>query len=245
MSKGPSILIVDEDPAIRLMLRRGLSAAGYSVRDAAPAQTEPGFLTKKEFDLLILDIDAAGCGGTETIRNVRQVSAVPIVALSTRPDERASVDSGADDYVRKPFGREELLARVRNALRRRAVEQRRPALLVSGDLEIDLLHRRVRRRGQEIRFSAKPYAALRVLAENAGKVLTHTELLRAVWGERHVGRVPYLRLAIRTLRQQLETDPVHPRILLTETRVGYRLVVHQAREDLRRTGISDERSAGS
>ena len=231
MSKGPSILVVDEDPAIRLLLRRGLIAAGYRVRDAAPAQVGPGFLAKAEFDLVILDIDAAACGGTETIRNLRQHSAVPIVALSARQDERASVaalDSGADDYVRKPFGREELLARIRNALRRRAVEQGRPVLLISGDLEIDLVHRRVRRRGQEVKLSAKPYAVLRLLAENAGKVLTHAELLRAVWGERHTGRVQYLRLAIRTLRRQLETDPTHPRILITETRVGYRFVVHQA-----------------
>ena len=240
MSKGPSILVVDEDPAIRLLLRRGLNAAGYRVRDAAPAQTEPGFLAKPEFDLLILDIDAAACGGTETIRNLRQHSAVPIVALSARQDERASVaalDSGADDYVRKPFGREELLARIRNALRRRAAEQGKPVPLNSGDLEIDLLHRRVRRQGQEVKLSAKPYAVLRLLAENAGKVLTHAELLRAVWGERHAGRVPYLRLAIRTLRRQLETDPAHPRILVTETRVGYRFVVHQASEGLRRIGF--------
>ena len=248
MSKGPSILVVDEDPAIRLLLRRGLNAAGYRVRDAAPAQTEPGFLARLEFDLLILDIDAAACGGTEMIRNLRQHSAVPIVALSARQDEGASVaalDSGADDYVRKPFGREELLARIRNVLRRRAVEQGRPVLLISGDLEIDLVHRRVRRQGQEVKLSAKPYAVLRLLAENAGKVLTHAELLCAVWGEQHAGRVPYLRLAIRTLRRHLETDPAHPRILVTETRVGYRFVMHQASTSLRRTGFNDERSAGS
>jgi two-component system KDP operon response regulator KdpE len=248
MSKGPSILVVDEDPAIRLMLRRGLNAAGYRVRDAAPAQTEPDFLGQKEFDLLILDIDSTARGGIEAIRNVRQHSAVPIVALSARQDERASVaalDSGADDYVRKPFGREGLLARVRNALRRRAVERGKPVLLVSDDLEIDLLHRRVRRQGQEVRLSAKPYAVLRLLAENAGKVLTHKELLRAVWGERYAQRVPYLRLAIRTLRRQLEIDPAHPRILVTETRVGYRFVMLQAGEGLRRTRFNDERSAGS
>src|SRR4051794_17043424 len=109
MPKGPSILIVDEDPAIRLMLRRSLNAAGYRARDATPAQTETGLLARREFDLLILDIDAAGSGGTETIRNLRQHSAVPIVALSALQDERASVaalDSGADGFVRKPFGRE-------------------------------------------------------------------------------------------------------------------------------------------
>ena len=248
MLKGPSILVVDEDPAIRLLLRRGLNAAGYRVQDAAPAQAESGFLARREFDLLILDIDAAACGGTETIRNLRQHSAVPIIALSARPDEKASVaalDSGADDYVRKPFGREELLARIRTVLRRRAVEQGKPVPLVSGDLEIDLLHRRIRRQGQEVKLSAKPYAVLRLLAENAGKVLTHAELLCAVWGEQHAGRVSYLRLAIRTLRRQLETDPAHPRILVSERGVGYRFVVNQASTSLRRTGFNDERSAGS
>jgi two-component system KDP operon response regulator KdpE len=248
MSKAPSILVVDEDPAIRLLLRRGLNAAGYRVRDTAPAQTEPGFLAKPEFDLLILDIDAAVCGGTEAIRNVRQHSEVPIVALSARQDEGASVaalDSGADDYVRKPFGQGELLARIRTVLRRRAVEQGKPVPLISGDLEIDLLHRRIRRQGQEVKLSAKPYAVLRVLAENAGKVLTHAELLCAVWGERHAGRVSYLRLAIRTLRRHLETDPSRPRILVSERGVGYRFVVYQASEGLRGTGFNNERSAGS
>lgn len=247
MSKGPSILVIDEDPAIRVMLRRGLNAAGYRVRDATPAQTEPGFLAKPEFDLLILDIDAAAYGGTETIRNLRQHSAMPIVALSARQDERASVaalDSGADDYARKPFGREELLVRIRNALRRQAPNRVIRCCSSAAIPKSICCTAEFAARGKRL-DSRKLYAVLRLLAENAGKVLTHAELLRAVWGEQHAERVQYLRLAIRTLRRQLETDPAHPRILVMETRVGYRFVVHQASTGLRRTGFNDKRSAGS
>ncbi len=247
MPRGPSILVLDEDPAIRLLLRRALNVAGYRVQDADPAGGAPGSIAKDEFDLLILDIDAAASGGIEAIRNVRERSPIPIVALSARRDEGATVDaldSGADDYVRKPFNSEDLLARIRNALRRRAVEQGKPGPFVTGDPEIDLSHRRVRSRGREVHLPATPYDVLRVLAENAGKVMTHEELLRAVWGEQCLGRVQYLRLAIRTLRSQLETDPAHPRLIVTETRVGYRLLVHEG-TGRSLEGVSDERSPGS
>jgi two-component system, OmpR family, KDP operon response regulator KdpE len=230
VARGLSVLIIDEDPAVRRLLHRGLKAAGYRVQDIEPAFGVLGCIAKYQCDLLILDIDVPAGGGTEAIRMARACSSVPILALSCRDDEDAAVgalDSGADDYIRKPFGVKELLARVGSALRRRAREQGQPAHLVTGGLEIDLLHRRIRSRGHDVHLAVKPYAVLRELAEKAGKVLTHEELLRAVWGERCVDRIPYLRVAIRELRRKLEDDPTHPQYIITETRVGYRLEVQQ------------------
>lgn len=161
---------------------------------------------------------------------MRELSPIPVLALSERGDEDSTVAalvSGADDYIRKPFGVKELLARVKNALRRRARERGDSAQLVTGDLEIDLLHRRVRSHGRDVHLSVKPYEVLRVLAEGAGKALTHEEILCAVWGRNRADRIQYLRLAIRELRSKLEVDPAHPRYILTETGVGYRLEVRQ------------------
>jgi two-component system, OmpR family, KDP operon response regulator KdpE len=230
MTRGLSVLIIDEDPAVARLLRRGLRAAGYRVQEIEPAHDALGCIAKYRFDLLILDIDALASGGTEAIRLARACSPVPILALSCRGDEDATVaalDSGADDYIRKPFGTKELLARVGSALRRRAREQGQPVHLVTGGLEIDLLHRRVRSHGRDVHLSVKLYAVLRELAEKAGKILTHEELLRAVWGERCVDRVQYLRVAIRELRRKLEDDSTHPKYIITETRVGYRLEMQQ------------------
>jgi two-component system, OmpR family, KDP operon response regulator KdpE len=234
MGRGPSVLIIDDDPAIRRMLRRGMIAAGYQAEDMAPGEGALERVAERRFDLLILDIDLPGSTGLAAIRIARDRSPVPIVALSVRDDEDATVDalnSGADDYIRKPFGIKEFLARARNALRRRARERGKPALIVTGDLEIDLLHRRVRSRGHDVHISAKRYEVLRVLAEGAGKALTHKEILRAVWGARGADRVEYLRNAIQELRRKLEADPAHPRHILTETRVGYRLDVRQGPEE--------------
>jgi two-component system KDP operon response regulator KdpE len=234
MGRGPSVLIIGDDPAIRRMLRRGMVAAGYRAQDMAPSRDVLVSVAERRLDLLILDIDLPGDSGLANIRIVRERSPVPILALSVRDDEDALVDalgSGADDYIRKPFGVKELMARAKNALRRRARERRKPAQIVTGDLEIDLLHRRVRTRGRDVHLSAKPYEVLRVLAEGAGKVLTHKEILRAVWGARRVDCVQYLRLAIQALRRKLEADPAHPRHILTETRVGYRLNLQRVPEE--------------
>jgi two-component system KDP operon response regulator KdpE len=226
---GPSVLVIEEDPALRRLLRRELTGAGYRVQDVEPGQRALGFVGKSQFDLLILDIDASVTQGPQAIRVARGMSQVPILALSVHGKEDAMVnalDSGADDYVLKPFGTKELLARVKNALRRRALEQGRPVKVVSGEIEIDLLHRRVRSGGREVRLPPKSYEVLRVLAESAGKVVAHEAILAAVWGPRHVDR-EYLRREIRTLRRKLEADPGHPRHIVTEPRVGYRL---EARE---------------
>ena|SRR5689334_14668709 len=226
--KGPSVLVVDSDPAIRLLVRRGFAAAGYRVYDSEPGPEVGGLIHERKPDVVLLDCDETETGGLNTIRSLRRISAAPILVLSARGDEDATVDaleSGADDYVRKPFGTKELLARVKNALHRRALEQGKPAVLVSDDFEIDLIHRRVRTRGREVYLARKPYEVLRVMAEGAGKVIPHETILRGVWGGHSIERIGYLRLAIRELRRKLELDPAHPRYILTEPRVGYRLVI--------------------
>jgi len=226
MARGSAVLIVDEDPAIRRLLRRELSSAGYRVEDMEPDKDILASIVERKFDVAILDIDSPACGGLEIIGAVRELSPIPILALSSRDDEHTPVsalESGADDWIRRPFNTKEVLDRVKNALRRRAREQGKSVHLVSGALEIDLLHRRVRLSGRQVRLSVKPYEVLRVLAEGAGRVITHREILRAVWGKRSVDRVTYLRVAIRMLRGQLEVDPAHPRYIVTEPRVGYRL----------------------
>jgi two-component system, OmpR family, KDP operon response regulator KdpE len=224
----PSVLVVDQDPGVRRLLRRELTAAGYHVQEVESGKGALRRVAERGFDLLILDLDSPIEGGPEAIRMVRELSLLPILALSARGEEDATagaLDVGADDFLRKPFGMKELLARARNALRRRALEQGRPAAVVSGDLEIDLLYRQVRLRGREVRLPPKSHEVLRVLAARAGKVLTHKELLGAVWGLEQANRVEYLRSAIRYLRSKLEIDPAHPRCILTEARVGYRLAV--------------------
>lgn len=227
-STGPRVLVMDEDPGMRLLLRRELTAAGYRAQDAVPREGALRRFTEREFDLLILDIDSSAVGGRDSIRFVRELSPVPILALSAHGEEEAVAEAlllGADDYIQKPVRLKELLARAINALRRRAFVQGKPALVVSDGLEIDLLHRRVCLNGRVVRLPPNCYEVLRVLAENPGKVLTHREILCAVWGVGRADRIEYLRVAIRNLRQRLEADPVHPLHILTETRVGYRLEI--------------------
>jgi two-component system KDP operon response regulator KdpE len=230
MARGPCVLIIDDDPGTQTLLRHGLTTAGYRVRVAEPGQAALECVAARQFDLVVLNIDSPAGGGPEAIWAVRELSATPILALSVRSKEDAMVtalDTGADDFVRKPFGMEGLLARVRALLRRRAREQGKPAqVVVSDDLEIDLLHRRVRLRGQEIHLEVKPYEVLKMLAEGAGRVLTHEEILRAVWGARRAERV-HLRIAIWYLRRKLEADPAHPRYIRTEIGVGYRLEIRK------------------
>jgi two-component system, OmpR family, KDP operon response regulator KdpE len=238
-ARGPSILVIDDDPAIRRMLRQLLAGAGYRVQDATPGEAALERVAERRFNLPIVDIDEPPGIGPGLIRIMRSLSPAPILALSVRSDESAAVSAlqnGADDYVRKPFGGDELLARVMTALRRTAREQGKPPALVTGDLEINLLLRRIRLRGREVRLSVKLYEVLRVLAEKPGRVLTHEEILRRVWGRQSAKRVDYVRVAVRKLRRQLEIDPSHPRYLVTEPGIGYRLEV--------RHGTAVERSGG-
>ena len=221
----PRVLVMDQDPAIRVLLRRCFVKAGYSVQDV-----QPGAVNREEsfgqFDLLILDVDLPGESESELIRGIRNCSAIPILALSSRSDEATAIEalkSGADDFIRKPLGTGELIARAETALRRRAREKGQHVRLAAGSIEIDLWHRRVYLQGVEVPLPAKQHEVLRALAENADRVVGRDDLLGGVWGVSDLKRLHYLRQVIRALRRKLEPDPARPRYILTETCVGYRL----------------------
>ena len=221
-----SILVVDDEPEIRRLLRNTLSVQGYDVFEAATGSEALDAARRGKPDLVILDLGLPDLDGMEIIRTLRAASQVPIVILSSRGDERgkvAALDLGADDYVTKPFGVEELMARLRAALRHGLQEQGSPTLFRSGDLTVDLVHRRVMRDGREVHLSPREYAILRQFVLHAGKVLTHRHLLREVWGGEDRADVQAIRVFIRQLRQKLEADPERPRHILTEPAIGYRL----------------------
>jgi len=226
MAKPLTVLVVDDEPPIRRFLRTSLAASGYRVVEAADAETAQRELSAEKPDLVILDLGLPDRSGLELISELRKTSTVPILVLSARHDERSKVealDRGADDYVSKPFGMAELMARLRAALRHAFHAQGEQAVFVSGDLAIDLVRRQVTRGGHEVRLSPKEFDLLRHLVMHAGKVLTHRHLLREVWGPAHSDEVQYLRVFIRGLRHKLEPDPTRPTHILTELGVGYRL----------------------
>lgn len=226
MAQGRYVLVADDDPGVRRLLRRALAAESYQVDHCTSGPETLEAIMQQRFDLLILDVDSPSCGGLDLIRELRRLSPIPILALSANLREEAAVDAlecGADDYVQKPFRVRELLARVKNALRRREVEQGRPARVVTGPLEIDLLHRRVLRNGRTVHLARKSYEVLEILAQNPGHVISHKRILSSVWGAGRTDRIPYLRFVIRDLRIRLEPDPSRPKLILTEAHVGYRL----------------------
>jgi two-component system KDP operon response regulator KdpE len=228
MSAGAMrILVVDDEPAIRRFLRAGLSARGYIITELEMGLPALDVVRRKGTDLIVLDLGLPDIDGLDVIRRVRASgSAVPIVVLSSRDNESGKVealDLGADDYVTKPFGIDELLARIRAAQRHMLQQQGEHPVFRSGDLMVDLVRRVVTVRGQEVKFSPREYEVLRLLVQHAGKVLTHKTILREVWtGDTDV---QYLRIYIRALRQKIELDPERPTHILTETGVGYRLRV--------------------
>jgi two-component system, OmpR family, KDP operon response regulator KdpE len=226
MSQSPlRILVVDDEPPIRRLLRTSLSAQGYQVIEAEDGPSALGQLRRNAVDVVILDLGLPGMDGFEVIKQMRETgSAIPIVVLSVRADEAGKVralDMGADDYVTKPFGIDELLARIRAAVRHRLQQEGERPVFKSGDLSVDLVRRVVTVRGQEVKLTPREYNLLRLLVTHAGKVLTHKFILREVWGAET--DVQYLRIYIRTLRQKIEADPEQPRMILTEQGVGYRL----------------------
>jgi two-component system KDP operon response regulator KdpE len=226
MAKPLTVLVVDDEPPIRRFLRTSLTAAGNRIVTAENAAEALKALTAEKPDLVILDLGLPDKSGLEVIAEIRRSSAVPIIVLSARDDERTKVealDLGADDYVSKPFGMAELMARLRAALRHAFQAQGELPAFVSGELAVDLVRRHVTRAGHEIKLSPKEFDLLRHLVMHAGKVLTHRHLLRDVWGPAHVDDVQYLRVFIRGLRQKLEPDPTRPTHILTELGVGYRL----------------------
>ena len=225
MAAGPiAVLIVEDDAAIRRFLRVSLAESGYRVIEAGSGQEAMRRLRLDKPDIIVLDLGLPDIDGLDVIREIRQTSPVPIVVLSSRADERgkvAALDLGADDYVTKPFGIDELTARLRTALRHRLHQQDEPASFVTGDLVVDRVRRLVQVKGTEVKLSPREYDILQLLVQHAGKVLTHQFILREVW------KVPtdvrYLRIYIKQLRHKIEPDPQQPRYILTETGVGYRL----------------------
>jgi two-component system KDP operon response regulator KdpE len=228
---SPVAVLIEDEPQIRRFVRAALEAEGWQVHEAETAQSGMRDAATRKPDLLVLDLGLPDGDGLDVIRNVRSWSAVPIVVLSARSDESdkiAALDAGADDYLTKPFGVGELLARVRANLRRprAANAEGKPdeSLFSFGEVVVDRQARLVRRAGAEVHLTPIEYRLLLVLITNAGRVLTHRQLLREVWGPSHSDQSHYLRIYMGHLRQKLEADPSQPQHLLTETAVGYRLV---------------------
>ena len=225
MSAAPlRILVVDDEPPIRKLLRMGLSANGYQVLEAPDGKTAIALLREAP-DLVILDLGLPDTQGHDLLRAIRANSeSVPIVVLSSRDDEAGKVqalDFGADDYVTKPFSMEELLARMRAALRHQLQTHGERPVFRAGQLSVDLVRRIVKVGDREIKLSPKEYDLLRVLVQHAGKVLTHKLLLGELWDD--LTDAQYLRVYVRQLRQKIEPDPERPQYVLTETGIGYRL----------------------
>jgi two-component system KDP operon response regulator KdpE len=219
------VLIVDDEPAIRRFVRTTLSVQGYEVLEAEDGRAALEVARRSPVDILVLDLGLPDVDGFEVIRTLREGgSTVPIIVLSSRTDEAGKVkalDLGADDYVTKPFGVDELLARIRAALRHRLQQQGERPVFRSGDLSVDLVRRVVTVRGEEVKLTPREYDLLRLLVAHAGKVLTHNFIMREVWNGNT--DVQYLRIYIRALRQKIEIDPQRPQHILTEQGVGYRL----------------------
>jgi two-component system KDP operon response regulator KdpE len=225
MSAAPlKVLMVDDEPPIRKLLRMGLSTQGYEILEAPNGKMSLELLEQKP-DLVILDLGLPDMQGLELLRMMRSRNeAVPIVVLSSRGDEVGKVqalDLGADDYITKPFGMDELLARLRAALRHQLQVQGERPIFHTGDLSVDLVRRIVKVADREVKLSPKEYDLLRVLVQHAGKVLTHKFLLGELWD--NLTDAQYLRVYVRQLRQKIEADPERPHYVLTETGIGYRL----------------------
>lgn len=227
MTRKIRILVVDDEPKIRMFIRANLEARGYEVylaQDGIEAVEMAGRVLP---DVIVLDVNMPRMDGIEACHQIRQWADIPVIILSVRGDEKDKVralDEGADDYVTKPFGIEELLARIRVALRRSAGATIVAPVFTAGDLEVDLSKRVVKRRGQIVRLTRTEYELLAYLVSNCGKVLTHRELLRNVWGPEYGEESEYLRVFIGQLRRKIEDDPSNPHFIVTEPRIGYRFV---------------------
>jgi len=227
---NPIIVVIEDDPAIRLFLRTGLGAHGFKVFEADRGQQgiiEAGI---RKPDIVILDLGLPDMDGIDVIKTIRGWSVMPIIILSARSTEQFKVDAldaGADDYLTKPFGLGELLARIRVALRHSvsSPEQELSGVFITGALKVDLLKRQIFVGESEVHLTPIQYRLLSVLIKNAGKVLTHQYILKEVWGPSYRENSHYLRIYMSQLRQKLETDPTQPQYLMTESGVGYRLKV--------------------
>ena len=223
----PRILVVDDEVAIQRFLRTVLSAEEFSLHQAENGHAALAAAAAVKPDIILLDLGLPDLDGVEVIRRIREWSQVPIIVLSVREredDKVKALDAGADDYLTKPFGIAELLARIRVSLRR-AVQQVPEPVYRVGELEVDLARRRVTVQGGEVQLTPTEYDLLRLLVTHAGKVLTHSQILRQIWGVAYVDQPHVLRVNISNLRHKIEADPSRPRYILTEPGVGYRLRV--------------------
>jgi two-component system KDP operon response regulator KdpE len=218
------ILVVDDEPQIRRIMRTTLTTEGYAVYDARSGEEALDAVREQRFDLVLLDVNMPGMGGLEACRSIRSTSDTAIIMLTVRSaeeDKVAALDAGADDYVTKPFGMPELLARIRAALRRLPVSSD-SALIRAGDLEINPTTRTVKVSGRDIRLTPKEFDLLHFLATNPNVPMAHVKLLQAVWGPDYGGEVEYLRTFINQVRKKIEKDPAHPKHVITEPWVGYK-----------------------
>jgi two-component system, OmpR family, KDP operon response regulator KdpE len=224
MSSG-RILIVDDEPQIRRVLRTTLIGAGYEVSDARSGEEAIEFLHQDACDLILLDMNMRGMGGLATCREIRSISEIPVLVLTVRNEERDKVqalDAGADDFITKPFSMPELLARIRAALRRSPYSDAGPKEISFGDVHIDFISRAMRVKGVPTRLTPKEFDLLRYLVSHPNKAISHRELLQAVWGPDYGDQVEYLRVFIKQLRRKLERIPEKPAYILTEPWIGYR-----------------------
>lgn len=224
-AQGARILVVDDEPQIRRSLQIGLESKGYAVEavDSGPAAISSFY--NRHPDLMIVDVLMPGMNGVEVVRRIRESSVVPIIVLSVLGDERHKVDAlegGADDYITKPFGMEELLARIHSLLRRAAGAHSPQPIFVAGNLSVNFDRREVALDGIPVKLTPTEYDLLKYMIEHAGKVLTHRMLLQEVWGPAYAEQAQYLRVFIGQLRKKLEKDPTRPRFILTDPGVGYR-----------------------
>jgi two-component system, OmpR family, KDP operon response regulator KdpE len=222
------VLVVDDEPQIRRFIRASLQAHGYDIEEAVNAEEALLKASTLKPDIVVLDLGLPDQDGLLVITRIREWSQVPIIVLSVRSleqDKVEALDAGADDYVTKPFGMAELMARIRASLRNRLADQTPDPVLKTGGLMVDLARRLVTVDGREAKLTPNEFDLLRVLAVNAGKVVTHTHLLREVWGPADVDQTHYVRVYVGQLRRKIEANPSEPRYILTEPGVGYRLAL--------------------
>ena len=227
MNEGPLVLVVDDELQIRRFLRISLEGSQYRVYEAENGRDALARAAQLRPDVIILDMNLPDMEGTEVLRRLREWTSMPVIILSVRDADRdkvAALDAGADDYLTKPFSTAELLARLRVA-RRHAQPSPEEPIFTAGAVQIDLARRTVTRNGEPVKLTPTEYALLRLLVQHAGRVLTHRQILREVWGPEYVDETHYLRVYFAQLRQKLEVNPALPRLIVTEPGVGYRLVV--------------------
>jgi two-component system KDP operon response regulator KdpE len=234
MSQGARILVVDDEPQIRHSLQTNLEKRNYDVTTAASAEEALEAIARQNPDVIIVDLILPGLDGIELTRRIRDKSPVPIIVLSAIGDERKKVEaleSGADDYVTKPFGIEELVARVKSALRRTIMLSGTEPVFRSGDLTVNFERREVRVENKPIKLTPTEYDLLKYMIQYIGKVLTHRTLLTAIWGEAYTDQAQYLRVFIGQLRKKIETNTARPRYILTDPGVGYRFALDVEEEE--------------